>query len=98
MAFVIKVVPSAMKELEGIRVFDRRRIVQAIEEQLAHEPTATTKNRKLLPELEPPFDCEPPIWELRVGDYRVFYDVDEDTVFVRAIRVKHPHQTTEESL
>lgn len=62
MAFVIKIVPSALKELEGIRVFDRRRIVQAIEQHLTHEPTAPTRNRKMLPDLEPPFDCEPPIW------------------------------------
>ena len=98
MAFVIKIVPSALKEPENIRAFDRRKIVQAIEEQLTHEPTSTTRNRKILPDLEPPFDCEPPIWQLRVGDYRVFYDVDEDLVFVRAIRVKQPHQTTEQSL
>jgi mRNA-degrading endonuclease RelE of RelBE toxin-antitoxin system len=97
-AFAIKIVPSALRELEEIRVFDRRRLIQAIEEQLTHEPTATTRNRKHLPDLDPPFDCEPPVWELRVGDYRVFYDVDDDTVFVRAIRAKLPHQTTEQSL
>jgi mRNA-degrading endonuclease RelE of RelBE toxin-antitoxin system len=87
-----------LKELEDIRVFDRRRIVDAIEQQLAHEPTAPTRNRKELPNLEPSFDCEPPIWELRVGDYRVFYDVGEDVVFVRAVRLKAPHETTEQAL
>jgi len=41
-----------------------------------------------------------PIWELRVGEFRVFYDVDEEaqTVFVRAVRHKPPHKTTEEIL
>jgi hypothetical protein len=33
-----------------------------------------------------------------VGDYRAFYDVDEDaaTVYVRAVRRKEPGQTTED--
>lgn len=41
-----------------------------------------------------------PVWELRVGEYRVFYDVNEGTsvVMIRAIRHKPPHKTTEEAL
>ncbi len=48
---------------------------------------------------DPP-DAVPPIWELRVGDWRVFYDVEEKAgkVFVRAVRHKPPHKTTEEIL
>jgi mRNA-degrading endonuclease RelE of RelBE toxin-antitoxin system len=46
----------------------------------------------------PDFEHVPPIWELRIGDYRAFYDVDEAarTVSVRAIRRKGPGQTTGE--
>jgi len=38
--------------------------------------------------------------ERRVGDWRVFYDVDgeERRVYVRAVRRKPPHRTTEEIL
>lgn len=59
-----------------------------------------TRNRKLLPGPQPPWDQELPIWELRVGEYRVFYDVQEQArlVTVRAIRLKPPHKTTEEIL
>lgn len=59
-----------------------------------------TRNRKLLVGLRPPWDQELPVWELRVGDYRVFYDVQEQPslVTVRAIRFKLPHKTTEEIL
>jgi len=41
-----------------------------------------------------------PIWELRLGEYRVFYDVDEakSSVTIRAIRHKPPHKRTEEVL
>ena len=43
---------------------------------------------------------ESSIWELRVGGYRVFYDVDEDQkeVYVRAVREKPPDKRTEEIL
>jgi hypothetical protein len=39
-----------------------------------------------------------PLWELRVGDFRVLYHVVEDVVFIRAVRAKRPHQTTEQVL
>ena len=50
--------------------------------------------------LIPPWDAVPPIWELRVGEYRVFYDVSEEekTVYVRAIRKKPQGKRTEEIL
>jgi hypothetical protein len=50
--------------------------------------------------LVPPWEHIEPVWELRVGEYRVFYDVNEETavVMIRAIRHKPPHKTTEEIL
>jgi mRNA-degrading endonuclease RelE of RelBE toxin-antitoxin system len=44
------------------------------------------------------FDHVSPVWELRVGDYRVFYDINEAImrVFIRAVRFKGPEQTTAE--
>lgn len=54
----------------------------------------------MLVNLVPPWDAVSPIWELRIGEYRVFYDVSEaeKTVFVRAIRRKPPGKRTEEIL
>jgi mRNA-degrading endonuclease RelE of RelBE toxin-antitoxin system len=99
-AFDVQIMPSALAELKGIRAFDRRNIADAIDEQLLHQPAAPTRNRKVLPVPEASFTFEPPLWELRVGDFRVFYDVDENnqTVYVRAIREKPPHATSEEIL
>jgi hypothetical protein len=57
-----------------------------------------TRNRKMLPDLVPPFFRVPPVWEIRVGDFRVYYDVDDEVVNIRAIRTKPPHQTTEQVL
>jgi len=47
-----------------------------------------------------PWDHQEPVWELRIGEHRVFYDVDEPArrVLVRAIRRKPPQRTTEEIL
>jgi mRNA-degrading endonuclease RelE of RelBE toxin-antitoxin system len=92
--------PTALEEMKAIKVYYRRQIAQAIEEQLPHQPTVETKNRKPVPVTQASFRFEPPLWELRVGAYRVFYDVDQaqEIVFVRAVRDKPPHATTEEVL
>ena len=98
--FEIEFARSVEKDLSGFRAFDRNRILKAIEEQLSREPCVETRNRKALVNLIPPFEAVPPVWELRIGDYRIFYDVDEDKgiVCVRAVRRKPPHKTTEEIL
>ena len=87
-------------DLAKLRAYDRKQILDASEKQLAHEPTRQTRNRKILPGLIPPWEQVEPVWELRVGEYRVFYDVSEvaAVVMVRAIRHKPPHQTTEDIL
>lgn len=87
-------------DLKRVPVHHRRRILDAIETQLSYQPTVATRNRKILLDLTPAWEANPPIWELRVGSYRVFYDVDEDRneVYVRAVREKPPHKRTEEIL
>ena len=88
------------EDLEKLSAYHRTRTLDAIEAQLVQEPTRPTRNRKLLVNLIPPWTADPPIWELRVGEYRVFYDVshEERVVYVRAIRKKPPGKTTEEVL
>lgn len=87
-------------DLRLLRAYDRRILLEAIETQLTYAPTAETKNRKLLRNLVPPFEAILPVWQLRVGVFRVFYDVDEEErrVSVRAVRVKSAHLRTEEIL
>ena len=98
MVHVVEITPLAVACLKNIRAYDRRRIVDEIEKQLREQPTFETRNRKRLDELVPDFEHQAPVWELRVGDYRVFYDVDAatSTVFVRVIRRKEAGQTTED--
>jgi mRNA-degrading endonuclease RelE of RelBE toxin-antitoxin system len=88
------------QDLKKIRAYDRNLILDAIESRLAHSPNVETRNRKRLECLVQSFAAVPPIWELRAGEYRIFYDVEEEEqkVYVRAIRKKPGHKTMEEIL
>jgi mRNA-degrading endonuclease RelE of RelBE toxin-antitoxin system len=98
MPYTIEIRDVAFDELQAIRPYYRCRIVDSIDEQLVHQPTVETKNRKLLTGLQTDFEHDEPIWELRVGQYRVYYDVNEEskTVVVRAVREKPRHVATEQ--
>lgn len=98
--YEVRLSESAAEELDRLRAYDRRPILQAIEQQLSRAPDVPTRTKKMLKNLTPPFPAIPPIWQLRVGEYRIFYDVDLSAraVYVRAIRRKPPHKTTEEIL
>jgi mRNA-degrading endonuclease RelE of RelBE toxin-antitoxin system len=98
MPYAIEIRDVAYDELQAVKPFYRKRILDAIDQQLQHEPTVETKNRKELSGLQPNFEHDPPVWELRVGTHRVYYDVSEElkTVVVRAVREKPPHTATEQ--
>jgi mRNA-degrading endonuclease RelE of RelBE toxin-antitoxin system len=100
MSYTIDIRDVAYNELQAIKAFYRSRIIDAIDGQLTREPTIETKNRKKLIGLKADFEHDEPIWELRVGRYRVYYDVSDElqTVVVWAIREKPPHTTTEQIL
>jgi mRNA-degrading endonuclease RelE of RelBE toxin-antitoxin system len=69
MKFVIAFTQTAAEHVRSYRKYEQRIILDAIDEQLAHEPTTETRNRKRLGE------NELSDWELRVEDIRVFSDV-----------------------
>lgn len=97
MKYEILIVPEAIEELNELPMHVRRRIATAIERDLTHEPATVTRNRKPLPGLSPSFAHVPPVWELRIGDYRVFYDIEHEdsAVSVRAVRFKGQSTTGE---
>ena len=98
--YEIRFAVGVTRDLATIRVADRKRILDGIRRRLEHEPTRTTRHVKQLRKLSPPFEHVPPIWQLRIGDHRILYDVDAvgQVVFVRAVRRKPPHTTTEQIL
>jgi mRNA-degrading endonuclease RelE of RelBE toxin-antitoxin system len=73
--------PEAIGDLDAIRKFDARRIIAEVETQLTEEPATPTRNRK---RLRPNKLAE---WELRIGEFRVFYDVVETELLVRIVAV-----------
>lgn len=98
--YEIRFAKGVEKDLRGLPAFHRTRVIDAIETQLMDTPMVRTRNRKPLVNMIPPWTIELPIWELRVGSYRVFYDVadTERVVYVRAVRRKRAGMTTEEIL
>jgi mRNA-degrading endonuclease RelE of RelBE toxin-antitoxin system len=98
--YEIRFARDVVKDLQSIPAFHRGQVVAAVEDQLAYVPKTATRNRKPLVNLIPPWLADPPVWELRVGTYRVFYDVDEEEriVTVRAVRRKPGGRKTEDIL
>ena len=69
--------------MDELRAFDRKAILDTIERVLSTTPTQVSKSRiKRLRELETPQ------YRLRVGEYRVFYDVINEEVAVMRVMLK----------
>jgi mRNA-degrading endonuclease RelE of RelBE toxin-antitoxin system len=75
--FQIDFTPEALADLLFFRAYEQRQIIQAIETQLPYQPTQPTRNRK---QLRPNALAE---WELRIDNFRVFYDVDSELSLVK---------------
>jgi mRNA-degrading endonuclease RelE of RelBE toxin-antitoxin system len=102
---------AAKEDMERmkLRAYDVGQIVDAVAEQLTHQPERESKRKKVIrPGEQLPFEHAEPVWQLRVGEFRVFYDVSkqqigqeadklrehEGVVAIRAVRRKPGHKTT----
>ena len=81
MTYEIEFSEDSERQLATFSSRDRRHLLDSIETQLSHEPTSPTKHRKLL--------RPNPVaaWELRVGDFRVFYNVEQQRILVIIVAV-----------
>ncbi len=75
--FNIQFTPEAIEVIRLLRKRERKQAIENIETQLKYQPAQETRNRK---RLRPNEVAE---WELRVGKFRVFYDVDMENKFVK---------------
>ncbi len=102
MMYVVRFSVGVVPELRALRAYDQSLILDVIEQQLSHRPDVPTRRKKMLEDFSAPAEwaAAPPIWQLHVGDFRVFYDVDREgrVVWIRAIRRKPAHRTTGEIL
>ncbi len=69
----------AKMHLRGLTARQRSLVLDTVDEQLAHQPTTETRNRKLMK----PNPVAP--WELRIGNICVYYSVEEGTTPVTKI-------------
>ena len=77
MRFVLDFTDSAFDDLAFFKKYEQTLILDQVEVQLSYQPLSETRNRK---PLEQNTLGE---WELRIGMYRVFYDVDAEQVTVK---------------
>ena len=85
MAFTLQFTPESEEHMRALTADQKARVLDAIAQQLAHQPQVATPNRKAM---RPNALAT---WELRVGPLRVYYDVREQpepTVVILAIGVK----------
>jgi len=82
--FTILVAEGAEADLRSLPVYARRLVLDGLEIHLRHQPAEGTRRIK-------PLHPNPVAgWELRLGDYRVLYDVDlvARVVFVQVVGEK----------
>lgn len=86
MSYRIEYSPETESHLRALTARQRAIVLDAVDEQLAYEPTVVTRQRKPMR----PNPLAP--WELRVGALRVYYDVEESEpearVLIRAVGLK----------
>ncbi len=75
--YTINISPVAEEDLKSLRKFERIEVLEGMKTRLRHEPTVKTRNRK---RMEPNELAE---WELRIGKFRVFYNVDTAALVVQ---------------
>lgn len=73
--------PRALEELRWFKKHEQKVILDGIGEQLRYEPTVPTRNRK---PLRPNSTAT---WELRIEQFRIVYDVDQQVRIVEIQRV-----------
>jgi mRNA interferase RelE/StbE len=83
MPYQIELTDDSKRDIQALRPVDRRKVLDAIERHLRHEPTKERQSRiKRLRELARPQ------YRLRVDDIRVFYDITDEVVEIIAVIAK----------
>ena len=88
MPYRIQYSPEAEDHLRSLTARQRSTVLDSIDQQLTHQPTTETRNRK--PMRRNPLAA----WEMRIGGLRVYYRVQEaeHLIQVLAVGVKRHHR------
>ncbi|MGM0510886.1 MAG: type II toxin-antitoxin system RelE family toxin [Thermoplasmatota archaeon] len=84
MSYQILIEEKAVTEIKSLNKKTRERIKKKIREILADDPLPGGKG-----DIKKIIDSDFDHWRLRVGDYRVFYDIDSNDKIVYIISVRH---------
>jgi mRNA-degrading endonuclease RelE of RelBE toxin-antitoxin system len=81
--YILDITDEAKEDLRYYKAYERKIIVNEITIQLPDQPDTETNSRRLL--------RDNPIarWELKVGKYRAFYEVDVQEKIVSIVSVGH---------
>ena len=92
--YEIRYADDAVADVRALRRSDQRRIMQGIERHLTDQPKQISKSR--IKRMRKPFWSQ---FRLRLEDFRVYYDVDDERNEVSVLRVcaKTNEPTPEES-
>lgn len=80
--------PGAIRDLDQLRRYDAKQVLDAVEKHLTYDPTR--QSRSSIKRLR---GIRNPDYRLRVGEFRVFYTVDEERGHVSVLRVMHKDDT-----
>jgi len=78
LTYTVKILRSAQKQLAKIERQDRTRIISAIR-KLADDPCPVAA-KKL---------SGRPAWRIRIGSYRVIYEIEKDKLIVLVVAIGH---------
>ena len=80
MEYEIILSPQAVQDLKSLDTYYKTKVKELIEIHLRHTPMKVSKSR-----IKKLRGLRHPQYRLRIGDIRVFYDVEDETVQILAI-------------
>ncbi len=83
MRYEIILSPEAVQDLKLLDAHQRAKIKDLIEVHLRHEPTKTSKTR-----IKKLRGLRHPQYRLKIDDFRIFYDIEENRVEILSIILK----------
>jgi mRNA-degrading endonuclease RelE of RelBE toxin-antitoxin system len=89
LAYIVEYSPEVERHLRQFTARQQRTVIDTIDRQLFNQPNVETRNKKPMR----PSPVAP--WELRIGNFRVYYEISEEpeaTVTILAIGVKERNQ------
>lgn len=85
MQYRIEYSPETVNHFRVLTTRQQVTVLNTVEKQLRYQPAVETRNRKPMR----PNPLAP--WELRIGDLRVYYDIEDEpdhVVYIRAVGIK----------